>query len=46
MRITCKAVVIFFSLVYGIFTLVTMYRLYNDVIVRFKSDGKIPCRKR
>lgn len=46
MRITFKTVVIIFSVVYSIITLVTMYRLYNDVIVRFKSDGKLVCRKR
>jgi hypothetical protein len=44
MRLSCKSVIIF-TVVYIILTLVTLYRLYSDVIARLKSNGKFKCRK-
>lgn len=45
MRVNWKTVTIILSGVYIAVTLATMYRLYSDVIARFKSDGKFKCRK-
>jgi hypothetical protein len=42
MRLNWKSVVIF-SIVYIVVTLVTLYRLYSDVITRLKSNGKFKC---
>jgi hypothetical protein len=44
MRLNWKSVLIF-SIVYVIVTLVTLYRLYSDVIARLKSNGKFKCMK-
>ena len=46
MRVKFKTVVIVLSAVYGIVTLVIMYKLYSEVIVKFKSSGKFTYRKR
>lgn len=43
MRVNLKTAVIIFSVLYIVLTLVTMYRLYSDVIVR--SDGKLKYKK-
>jgi len=45
MRVNWKTFIIIFSIVYIIVTLVSMYRLYSDIIVKFKSSGKFKYRK-